>query len=99
MVGFSAFDAKKEFLGPAYSGVPLSLESKRTLGFGCPQEFFRRIGIAQRPEVAPQNRIRDGEVIASKHIEMLVCERRQPSYIFRLHFSTLRTQVASAASM
>ena len=45
----------------------------RTSGFGCPQEFFRRIGIAKRPEVALQNRIRDGEVIASKHVEMLVC--------------------------
>ena len=27
-----------------------------------------------------QNRIRDGEVIASKHVEMLVCQRRQPTY-------------------
>ena len=57
----------------AYVGVPLSLEPKRTLSFGCPQEFFRGVGIAKRPEVAPQNRIRDSEVIASKHVEMLVC--------------------------
>ena len=57
----------------AYVGVPLSLEPKLTLSFGCPQEFFRGVGIAKRPEVAPQNRIRDSEVIASKHVEMLVC--------------------------
>jgi len=54
-------------------GFHYHCEPKRTSGFGCPQEFFRRIGIAKRPEVAPQNRIRDGEVIASKHVEMLVC--------------------------
>ena len=68
-----AIVAGDERLEKGDAGVPLSLEPKRTSGFGCPQEFFRRIGIAKRPEVAPQNGIRDGEVIASKHVEMLVC--------------------------
>ena len=73
MVGFSAFDAKKEFLGPAYSGVPLSLESNRTLGLRLPTGVLPAHRDRAEAEVAPQNRIRDGEVIASKHIEMLVC--------------------------
>ena len=52
-------------------GVRLSLEPKRTLSFGCPKEFFGRIGIMERPALAPQDRIRDAEAIASQHVEML----------------------------
>jgi hypothetical protein len=55
------------------TGVPLSLEPKRTLRSGYPKEFFWGVGIAKRPEVAPQDRIGHCEVVASKHVEMLVC--------------------------
>jgi len=54
-------------------GVPLSFEPKRTLSPGCPKEFFWGFGIAKGPEVASQDRICHCEVIASKHVEMLVC--------------------------
>ena len=55
------------------SGVPLSLEPKRTLRPGSPNEFFWGIGIAKRPEIASQNRIVHCEMVASKHVKMLIC--------------------------
>jgi hypothetical protein len=59
--------------GDPNNGVPLSLEPKRTLRAGCPNEFFCGIGIAKRPEVASQDRIGHCEMVASKHVEMLIC--------------------------
>lgn len=57
-------------------GVPLSMEPKRPLSAGCPQDFFRGIGMAKRPQFTPQNGVRHGKVIASEHVEMLVSQRR-----------------------
>ena len=48
------------------AGVPLSLEPKRTLRAGSPNEFFWGIGIAKRPEIASQDRIVHCEMVASK---------------------------------
>ena len=53
--------------------VPLSLEPKRTLRAGSPNEFFWGIRIAKRPEIASQDRIVHCEMVASKHVKMLIC--------------------------
>jgi predicted dithiol-disulfide oxidoreductase (DUF899 family) len=84
---YSAYSRGIDILNPAYNyldlvpkgrdeaelGVPLSLEPKRTLRADCPNEFFWGIGIAKRPEVASQDRIVHCEMVASKHVKMLIC--------------------------
>jgi hypothetical protein len=54
-------------------GVPLSLEPKRTLSPNRPKEFFRCVRNAKRAELPPQDRIGHRKMIASDHIEMLIC--------------------------
>jgi hypothetical protein len=53
--------------------VPLSLEPKRTLSPNRPKEFFRCVRNAKRAELPPQDRIGHRKMIASEHIEMLIC--------------------------
>ena len=58
------------------SGVPRgggAYRRRRAVDFRLADRLLKGECRAKRPEVAPQNRIRDGEVIASKHVEMLVC--------------------------
>src|SRR5580704_15889615 len=59
--------------GATDAGPPLSLEPKRTLSANCPKEFFRCLRNAKRAEFRPQDRIGDRKMIASEHIEMLIC--------------------------
>ena len=54
-------------------GPPLSLEPKRTLSPNGPKEFFGCVRNAKRTELSFQNRIGDRKMIASDHIEMLIC--------------------------
>jgi hypothetical protein len=52
---------------------PTIFGTKTYVKVRLPKRILLGVGIAKRPEIAPRDRIGHYEVIASKHVEMLVC--------------------------
>jgi len=56
-------------------GLPAVMERKLTLAkLGDQQLFISVVGIAERPQLAPQDFFWNGEAVATQHIKVLVTE-------------------------
>ena len=67
---------------------PTIFGTKTYVTVRLPKRILLGVGIAKRPEIAPRDRIGHYEVIASKHVEMLVAHEIPRATSFRYSSST-----------